>query len=135
MKVLGRRLNKPLLILAVLIVAYVARWITWKNGTVLATSESPFSYMKTEVRVRRIPASAPFWAVPLSFFPPDSPRCRFEYYVAGSALLWSAETIQFESFEKLEARIEWEPPGTASVYLGEKKAFVCDAYVNWIKQK
>ena len=135
MKVLGRTLNNKLLVVGFLIVAYVARWITWKNGKVLAASESPFSYVRTEVLVRRIPASASFWAVPLSFFPPDSPRCRFEYYVSGSGLLWSAQTIQMESFETIEPRIDWEPPGTASVYLGGKKVFLCDAYGNWLRQQ
>ena len=134
-KVLGRTLNNGLLILGLLIFAYFARWITWRNGKVLAHSESPFSYLKREVRVRRVPASASFWEVPLSFFPPDSPRCRFEYCVSGSALLWSAQTIQFESFENIEARIEWDPPGVASVYLNGAKAFVCDQYGNWAKPK
>ncbi len=133
MRALGRRLNKPLLILTVLITAYVARWITWRNGRVLATSESPFSYVKTEVRIRCIPASANFWAVPLSFVAADSPRYRFEFYKAGSSMLWSAQTFADESYGTQKTRIEWNAPGVASVYLDEMKVLVCDQYGNWTK--
>lgn len=86
---------------------------------------------KSRITVRKMPSSAPFWAVPLSFLPDDNPRYRCEFFRFGS--LFSAQTYQGESFTAKTARIEWDDAGGATVYLDNDPVLECDSQGYWVK--
>ena len=121
--------------LAVILTAvYTGVWLSWRNGSRLATSEWTYMLGK-KIIVRKLPSSAPFWAVPLSFLPDDNPRYRCEHYRFGSSVLSSAQTYQGESFTAQTARIEWDDVGGATVYLDNDPVLKCDAQGYWIKAR
>ncbi len=92
-------------------------------------------HKKSKIIVRKLPSSAPFWAVPLSIFPDDNPRYRFEYYQFGSSVLFSAQTYQGESFTAQTARIEWDDAGGATVHLDNDPVLKCDSQGFWTKAR
>lgn len=122
-------------VIAVLSAGYTAVWLSWRSGSKMESSEWTQMFQKSKIIVRKLPSSAPFWAVPLSFLPDDNPRYRCEYYRFGSPILFSAQTYQGESFTAQTARIEWDDAGGATVYLDNDPVLKCDSQGYWIKAR
>ena len=115
----------------VAVAVYTGVWLMWRNGSRLETSEWAHLLQKSKIIVRKLPSSAPFWAVPLSIFPDDNPRYRCEYYRFGSSILFSAHTFQGESFTAQTARIKWDDTGAATVYFDNDPVLKCDPQGYW----
>jgi hypothetical protein len=106
---------------------YLTLWFSWRSGSKMQSSEWGRMYKESKITVRRLPSSAPFWAVPLSFLPDDNPRYWCEFFRFGSSILFSAQTYQGESFTAQTARIEWNDAGGATVYLDNDPVMECDS--------
>lgn len=99
----------------------------------MADSEWNYMLQSSKIVVKELPSSAPFWAVPFSFFPDDNPYYRCEYYRFRSPMLFSAQTHQGESFTVSTARVEWSDAGDAIVYLDDVQILECNAKGYWSK--
>lgn len=128
-----KNLRALMVIAAALLALYLILWVSWRNGSIVESSEWRRMLQHSRITVRKIPSSAPFWAVPLSFIPDDSPRYRCEFFQFDSSILVSAQTFQGESFMARTARIEWDESGGATVYLDNDAVFECDSQGFWTK--
>lgn len=128
-----KNLRTPIVIAAVIGALYLMLWFSWRNGSIMESSEWRQMLQNSKITVRKIPSSAPFWAVPLSFLPDDNPRYRCEFFRFGSSILFSAQTYQGESFTAQTARIEWNDAGGATVYLDNDAVLECDSQGYWVK--
>lgn len=125
-----------LLVLAVIIItAYVARWIWWGSGSIMAISEWRRMLKTSKVMVKEVPSAVPFWAVPFSFLSDDNLYYRCEYYRSSSATLFSAQTYQGNSYTAQKARIEWNDAGAAIVYLDDIPILKCSPEGYWMKAR
>lgn len=128
-----KNLRIAVVIAAGLSALYLIVWLSWRNGSKMESSEWGQMLQKSQITVRKLPSSAPFWAVPLSFLPDDNPRYRCEFFRYGSSILFSAQTYQGESFTAQTARIEWNDKGGATVFLDNDPVLKCDSQGYWIK--
>lgn len=117
-------------LLAVFGALYLGAWVHWKSGVVMAHSEWNYMMRSSEVKIRRLPSSAPLWALPLSLLPEDNALYRFEYYRFRSHALYSAQSFVGESFVAQSAKIVWAE-GEATVYLDNDPIFRCDSNGFW----
>lgn len=128
-----KKLQMTIVIATAFVALYVALWLSWRSGSKMESSEWGRMLQRSKITVRKIPSSAPFWAVPLSFLPDDNPRYRCEFFRFGSSILFSAQTYQGESFTAQTARIEWNDAGGATVYLDNDPVLECDSQGYWVK--
>lgn len=115
--------------------SYILLWATWKHGSVLSSSNWNRQDRHYKIEVRKVPSSAPFWALPLSFIPDDNPFYRCEHYRFDQNTLYSAHTFQGESFTANSARIQWNEQGGAVVYLDQDPVLKCDEAGFWSSVK
>lgn len=120
---------------AIFCAVYTGVWLSWRSGSTMATSEWAQMLKKSRIVVKKIPSSAPFWAVPLSFLPDDNPSYRCECYLYGASVLFSAQTYAGESLTAQTARIEWDNKGSATVYLDHNPVLKCDSQGYWTKAR
>ena len=118
------------LLLLGFVMGYLVLWLCWMNGTVMASGRWDYMMRHSEIKVRRLPARAPIWALPLSFLPEDYGLYRFEYYDVRSDALYSAQSYSGDSFVATSAKVEWAD-GEATVYLNGNPIFRCDARGFW----
>lgn len=128
-----RNIRTLIVIAAAFSALYLMLWLSWRNGSIIESGEWKQMRQHSRITVRKIPSSAPFWAVPLSFLPDENPRYRCEFFRFGSSILFSAQTFQGESFTARTARIEWNEAGGATVYLDNDAVLKCDSQGFWVK--
>lgn len=112
-------------------ILYFSLWCLWRNGVQMSSSNWGIDPVKSKIIIRKIPSSAPLWALPLSFLPDDHPRYRCEFYRFSSPLLFSAQTYQGESFTARTARIDWNSTGVATVFLDNNPVLKCNPQGYW----
>lgn len=115
------------------VMGYVLLWGLWKQGRVVAKSvRLQGAIAIVEVQVRKVPSAAPWWALPLSFVPDESPSYRCELYQRGSNVLFSSQTIRGISYASFRTiTIEWNDKGAAVVYFDSDPMLSCDVAGVW----
>jgi hypothetical protein len=125
-----RKRMRTVWLFATFLASYAVGWFYWKSGAIMASSEWNHMMSASEVKVRRLPYSAPFWALPLSMLPQDNALYRFEYYRFRSRELYSAHSFIGESFVAQSAKVVWSD-GEATVYLDNDPIVRCDRNGFW----
>jgi hypothetical protein len=122
-----------MLVAMLAVMGYALLWVSWKQGRVVATSAGPQgSTALIKVQVRKVPSSAPWWALPLLFVPDESPSFRCELYQRGSNVLFSSQTIRGVSYSSFdEITIEWRDKAEAIVYFNSDAMLSCDTAGVW----
>jgi hypothetical protein len=113
-------------------IAYILLWSVWKNGELLARSSQAENPARLEIRVKKVPSAAHWWALPFSFIPDEYPCFRCEFFRGGSNLAFSSHTVQLASFETVsKVSIDWNKQGEAVIYFDGDPVLKCNAKGFW----
>lgn len=122
--------------LSIIAIVYIFFWSVWKNGKLLKRSNQPEIPALFEIRVKKVPSAAHWWALPFSFIPDESPCFRCEFFRVGSNLAFSSQTVQLTSFETVsKVSINWTKQGEAVIYFDSEPVLKCDAKGFWRSTK
>jgi hypothetical protein len=118
--------------IAAAVAAYWAGCAKWRSGTVLLVSQNKDIFRRPTIRIRELPADAP-WLGLLAAGSLDNYVYRCEYYNDSSNTLFSCITYdENRGYPAGNPNVIWEPGGVAVVSLSGSKLFRCEPNGFWL---